>query len=188
MLAALFNVAAAEVNDADALEALERHRRLNDLFLSAIDSGDKYVFDRALEAGADVNYARGQPLQRAAGTRNFLFMKELIIRGADAADAIGSMETEQSGIQRRQKKDQWGDYTGRYTYKSRQDEDRWKQLGASIKTLKDYQKTFIADVMPLESLRLQHETLQELRALKRDVAEAIHGKPMNKPRLKAPRG
>jgi len=183
-LAALFNV--ATVDDSDALQALERHKRLNDIFIAAIKTGDKYTFDRALDAGADVNYAAGAPLQQAAAARNYIFLRELMTRGASAEGAIAQLENAQSGIYRKPRLDEWGDRTGRFSYKNKEDEHRWSEISAQVKVLKDYQKVFISDVMPLETLRLQHETLQELRALRREVTEAIHGKPMQKPKLKGP--
>jgi len=179
----MFNVAA--VDDSDVLAGLERHKRLNEIFLSAIASGDKYSFDRALEAGADVNYAGGKPLAGAAAQRNFIFMKELVVRGASFEGAIATLETEQSGIHRRERTNNWGERTG-YSYKNKEEERRWKALNAQLRTLKDYQKTFVSEVLPLEALRLQHETLQEVRALRKDVAEALHGKPIVKPKLKIP--
>lgn len=182
-LAAMFNVAA--VDDSDIVAGLERHKRLNEIFLGAIQTADKYSFDRALEAGADVNYAGGKPLAQAAAQRNFIFMKELVVRGASFEGAIAALENEQSGISRRERTNDWGERTG-YSYKNKDEERRWKAINAQLRTLKDYQKVFVAEILPLETLRLQHETLLEVRALRRDVAEAIHGKPMVKPKLKAP--
>jgi len=172
--------------DDGVLQELERHKRLNDLFLSAIDNDDTVIFQKAIDGGADVNYANGQPLQRAAMARNFLFLKELMVRGADVNYATEAMKREQNNIPRRRKTNDWGEPTG-YTYRNKDEKARYTDLTAAIKTLDDYQKKFINDVMPMESLRLQHETLKEIRALRNEITTALHGKALDKKRLPAPK-
>ena len=170
----------------DALEALERHTRINEYLLSAIRTGDSHVFKRAIAAEADVNYAGGKPLQEAAAARNFLFMKELVVNGADIPHAFENLKAEQAAIQRKKKYNEWGDSTG-YTFKNKVEKARWSDIATLVKTLEDYQKKFIAEIMPLESVRLQQETLREIRAIKKEIYEANHGVPVNKPRIKAPK-
>ncbi|MDE1151827.1 MAG: hypothetical protein PW788_04740 [Micavibrio sp.] len=182
-LKAAFSTAAP---DHDVLQELERHKRLNDLFLAAISNNDIVIFKKALDAGADVNYANGQPLQRAAQQRNFLFMKDLMVWGADVAYAAEALRREQSAIPRTRRTNDWGEPTG-YSYKNKTDKARYGDIAATLKTLEDYQKRFISDIMPMESLRLQHESLKELRALKREMTEALHGTTLDKKRLPAPK-
>lgn len=181
-LARVFGDAAAD----DVVESMERHAKINEFLITAIRTNDSRLFRRALDAEADVNHAGGKPLQEAAFVRNYLFMKELMVSGADVSHAVEGLKQEQGGIQRRKKNDQWGDPAG-YTFKNKDEKARYAVLGATMKMLDDYQKTFIKDIMPMESLRLQHETLREIRAIKKELYESIHGVPVNKPRIRAPK-
>ncbi len=175
----------AAVSD-DAVEGMERHAKLNEFLLTAIRTNDSRLFKRALEADADVNHAGGKPLQEAATARNFLFMKDLVVNGADIQHAVEGLKAEQAAIQRKKKYDQWGDSDG-YTFKNKFEKARWSEISTLAKTLEDYQKKFIAEIMPMESMRLQHETLREIRAIKKELYEANHGVPVNKPRIRAPK-
>ena len=170
----------------DAIESLERLSKLNEFLITAIRTNDSRLFKRALEADADINHAGGKPLQEAAAARNFLFMKELVVSGADIPHAVEGLKAEQANIQRKRKTDSWGDHVG-YTFKNKVEKARWGEINTLVKTLEDYQKKFIAEIMPMEQMRLQHETLREIRAIKREIYEAIHGVPVNKPRIKAPK-
>ncbi len=172
-------------SDRAAAEAA-RQKRANTLLLGAITSGDAVMFEQAAREKADVNFDGGKPLQIAAQEKSPLFMRLLVTRGADISHAVSNLEKEQAGISRKQKTR--NDYydTVYYVYKSKDEERRWKQISAAVKTLGEFEKTYLAKIAPLETVRLQQQVLDELRDLKQEITEALHGKPVGKPKLSAP--
>ena len=164
----------------------ERQKRANTLLLGAITAGDAAMFEQAAREKADVNFDGGKPLQIAAQEKSPLFMRLLVTRGADVAHAVSHLEKEQAGIWRKQK--ERDDYysTVYWAYKSKDDERRYKQISAAVKTLNEYEKTYIEKVAPMEAVRLQQQVLDELRGLRQEITEALHGRPVNKPKLAAP--
>lgn len=166
-----------------------RRRRANALLLGAIASSDASVFDQAARAGADVNFDNGQPLRLAAQNNNQLMLRLLVTRGADIAHAKAALKDEQSGIQRKQKyRDPYYETGVYYTYKNKDEERRWKQANASLKVLEEYEKVYLEKIAPLEAVRLQQQTLDEMRALREEITTALHGRKLPKPRLSAPDG
>lgn len=155
-----------------------------DRLLYAIGQNDLSGFYQALRDRPEVNHDGGKPLQAAAQTGNLLFLKELVLRGADIPHAQRGLEQERDAIPRKRIEDRWGDYS--YTYKNKADKKRYSDIGQQIKALKDYQKIFIETVAPVEAARLQFQILEELRDLKREITEAIHGTPLPKRKLAAP--
>jgi hypothetical protein len=151
--------------------------------LHAILTQDLSRFRAALAEKAEVNFDGGKPLAAAAVVDNQLMMKELIIRGADIAHAQNELKKQREAIPRKKSYDHWGDVS--YSYK-KGDRKRYTDLGTYIKRLGDYQKTFIKDVAPVESVQLQFRTLQEIQEMKAEMLTAIHGKPLAKQHLPAP--
>lgn len=174
-------------NPGDAVNAAaEAQRRANTLLLGAIAAGDAQLFEQAAREKADVNFDGGRPLQLAAEKKDFLFLRLLLTRGADVSHAVASLQAEQAGIKRKRHFDDY-DYTTRYTFKNKAEEQRWKQIAAAVKTLGDYEKTYRDTIAPLEAVRLQQQMLDELRAVKDDITLALHGRPLQKAKLPAPR-
>jgi len=151
--------------------------------IQAILTEDLAAFRAALGEKAEVNADGGKPLIAAASIHNQLMMKELILHGADIAHAQNELKKQRDAIPRKKSYDHWGDV--RYSYK-RGDRKRYADLGTYIKRLGDYQKTFIQDVAPVESLQLQFRTLQEIQEMKAEMLTALHGKPLAKQHLPAP--
>lgn len=183
---------AMTTSDGDAAARLradaETRRRANALLLGAIASSDTQVFEHAVRSRADVNFDGGKPLEAAAQQNSLLMLRLLVTNGADIRHAVQRLEAEQGAIPRKQKyRDSYYQTGSYYTYRSKEEERRWKQLNSSIKVLNDYEKTYLEKIAPLEAVRLQQETLNEMRALKEDIGHALHGKPALKPKLAAPR-
>ncbi|MBI1215097.1 MAG: hypothetical protein GC185_04670 [Alphaproteobacteria bacterium] len=157
------------------------------MLMRAVAADDHEMFDDALRAQPDVNAGHGAPLQLAAHCKNRLLMRYLVTAGADIAYAVEGLKEQRGAISRtrRYTDDYWRDsYT--YKYKSKADEKLYKDLTAAISTLDKFANTYKSDLAQLESIRLQNETLAELRALKAEVTEAIHGRPIDKKTLPAP--
>lgn len=151
--------------------------------VAAVQAEDLPAFRAALAEKADVNVDGGRPLITAAAVNNQLMMKELMLHGADISHAQNEMKKERDAIPRKKRYDHWGDVS--YSYK-KGDRKRHSNLGAYIKRLGDYQKTFIKDVAPVESVQIQFRTLQEIQEMKAEMLTAIHGKPLPKPQMPAP--
>lgn len=151
--------------------------------VAAIQVEDLPAFRAALAEKADVNADGGRPLIMAATVNNQLMMKELMLHGADISHAQNEMKKERDAIPRKKRYDHWGDVS--YTYK-KGDRKRYNDLGTFIKRLGDYQKTFIKDVAPIESVQIQFRTLQEIQEMKAEMLTALHGKPLPKPQMPAP--
>jgi len=152
--------------------------------LRAIGQNDLTGFYNALAEKPELNAEDGKPLRFAAMTNNQLFMKELMLRGADIAHAVNELKRERSGITRKPNYDRWGDTT--YTYKNKAEKKRYSEIGTETKRLEDYQKLFISTVAPVESVQIQFRTLQELQELKAEILTALHGHPLDKKALPAP--
>jgi len=166
----------------------EMRRRANALLLGAITAGDAAMFEHAVKEKADVNFDRGKPLETAALNNSPLMLRLLVTNGADIRHAVKRMEEEQAAIPRKQRyRDSYYQTGAYYAYRSKEEERRWKQLNAAVKTLNEYEKVYLEKIAPLEAVRLQKQVLDELRALKEDIGVALHGKPVDKPRLGAPR-
>ncbi|MES2907109.1 MAG: hypothetical protein V4691_08850 [Pseudomonadota bacterium] len=161
-------------------------REANTLLLGAIAANDDAMFDKAIKDGANVNADNGKPLEHAAVAKNNLFLRKLLTRGADVSYAVNALETEQGAIPR---KERYDDYYERrtYTYKSKEAERRYKQINAIVKTLNEYEKFYLENVAPIETVRLQQQILDNVQQLNNNVNDALHGKPVIKPKLKAPR-
>lgn len=151
--------------------------------LCAIANNDLSGFYNALAEKPQVNHDNGKPLVYAAITDNQLYMKELILRGADISHAVHELKKERDAIPRTRKTDYWGDVS--YSYK-KGGRKKHADLGTYIKRLNDYQKTFIQDIAPVESVRIQFRTLQEIQEMKTEMLDAIHGKPLAKQPMPAP--
>lgn len=151
--------------------------------MQAVLAEDLAAFRAALAEKAEVNAYGGRPLIAAATVNNQLMMKELMLHGADIAHAQNEMKKERDAIPRKKRYDHWGDVS--YSYK-KGDRKRHADLGTYIKRLGDYQKTFIKDVAPVETVQLQFRTLQEIREMKAEMLTAIHGRPLPKQPLPAP--
>ena len=162
-------------------------REANTLLLGAIAANDDAMFDKAIKDGANVNADNGKPLEHAAIAKNNLFLRKLLTRGADVSYAVAALETEQGAIPR---KERYDDYYERrtYTYKSKEAERRYKQINAIVKTLKEYEKFYLENVAPIETVRLQQQILDHVQQLNGNVDTALNGKPVIKPKLKAPEG
>lgn len=160
-------------------------REANTLLLGAIAANDDAMFDKAIKGGANVNADNGKPLEHAAIAKNNLFLRKLLTRGADVSYAVAALETEQGAIPR---KERYDDYYERrtYTYKSKEAERRYKQINAIVKTLKEYEKFYLENVAPIETVRLQQQILDHVQQLNGNVDAALNGKPVIKPKLKAP--
>lgn len=160
-------------------------REANTLLLGAIAANDDTMFDKAIRDGANVNADNGKPLEHAAAAKNNLFLRKLLTRGADVAYAIAALETERNAIPR---KEHYDDYYERrsYTYKSKEAERRYKQINTIVKTLNEYEKFYLEKVAPIEAVRLQQQILDNVQQLNSNVNDALHGKPVLKPKLKAP--
>ena len=167
------------------LQAGERQRQ-STLLLGAISNNDADMFAAALKNNADVNYDGGKPLQRAMENKNFLFLRQLVTHGADIAHAVAALEDEQSGITRKARYDDYYNRTT-YTYKNKDEEKRYKQISSTVKALKEYEQTYLEKIAPVEAVQLQQKTLDELRELKSEIMEALHGKAVDKPRLALPK-
>jgi hypothetical protein len=153
--------------------------------LTAVAQDDHAGFHAALKEGANPNTGAGAPLQLAAVQDNPLMMRWLVTAGADIAYAVKSLKEQRNGIKRSKSYDgYWDNYT--YTYKNKEDEQRYKALTAAIGTLEKFAKTYKEDIAQLEAVRLQSETLMALHALKAEVTEAVHGRPLDKKPLPAP--
>lgn len=164
-------------------------RRANLLLAGAIKVNDTGMFERALRARADVNCENGLPLQLAAQAENALFLRRLVTAGADIPYAVAALKKEQAAIPRKERKhyDSYSYYTRTtYTYKSKEEKQRWEQISAAIKTLGAYAKTYVTEALPLESVRVQHQTLIELQELKSEILTALHGKALSKKKLPPP--
>lgn len=160
------------------------------MLLGAIETEDTGMFERALRKNADVNFGGGKPLELAAQKESRLFLRRLVTAGADISHALARLNAEQSAIPRKAQRryDGYGyDYRTTYKYQSKEDQQRWKDLGNTVKKLKDYEKEYLKEALPVESLRLQHETLRELRELKDEILTAIHGRPLAKQKLPPPK-
>lgn len=160
------------------------------MLLGAIEVEDTGMFERALRKRADVNFGGGKPLELAAQKESSLFLRRLVTAGADISHAVARLNAEQSAIPRKVKKhyDSYSyGYRTTYKYQSKEDEARWKALGATVKKLKDYEKEYLKEALPVETLRLQHETLRELQELKDEILGAIHGRPLVKNKLPPPK-
>lgn len=160
-------------------------REANTLLLGAIAANDDGMFDKAIKDGANVNADNGKPLEHAATVKNNLFLRKLLTRGADVSYAVAALETEQGAIPR---KERYDDYYERrtYTYKSKEAERRYKQINAIVKTLHEYEKFYLENVAPIEAVRLQQQILDHVQQLNGNVDTALNGKPVVKPKLKAP--
>lgn len=160
-------------------------REANTLLLGAIAANDDAMFDKAIKDGANVNADNGKPLEHAATAKNNLFLRKLLTRGADVSYAVAALETEQGAIPR---KERYDDYYERrsYTYKSKEAERRYKQINAIIKTLNEYEKFYLENVAPIETVRLQQLILDNVQQLNGNVDAALNGRPVIKPKLKAP--
>ncbi|MDF3025603.1 MAG: hypothetical protein K0R10_2964 [Alphaproteobacteria bacterium] len=160
-------------------------RQANTLLLGAIAANDDTMFDKAIRDGANVNADNGKPLEHAATVNNTLFLRKLLTRGADVSYAVAALEAEQKAIPR---KERYDDYYERrtYTYKSKEAERRYKQINAIVKNLNEYEKFYLEKVAPIEAVRLQQQVLDNVAQLNRNVDEALHGKAVYKPKLKAP--
>lgn len=184
---------AAPVTDdgAEEREAASAQKIANLMLLGAIKVNDSGMFERALRRKADVNCDNGLPLQLAAQSENELFMRRLVTAGAVIPYAVAALKTEQAGIKRKEKRtyDRYG-YRDRVTYKyeSKEEELRWKEITATVKTLTAYEKSYVTDVAPVESIRLQYDMLREMQELKDEVLTAIHGRPLAKKKLPPPKG
>ncbi len=185
-LASIFHdvVSAAEAEAQKQVDAAKLHEA-NTLLLGAIAANDDTMFDKAIKNGANVNADNGKPLEHAATAKNNLFLRKLLTRGADVSYAIDALEAEQKAIPR---KERYDDYYERhsYTYKSKDAERRYKAISAIVKALKEYEKIYLEKVAPIEAVRLQQQVLDNVEQLKRSVDEALHGKTVYKPKLKAP--
>jgi|GEM_PF-1972234 len=151
--------------------------------VQAIQAQDLAAFRAALAEKAEINADGGRPLIVAAEVNNQLMMKELILHGADIAHALNEARKERDAVPRKKQCDPWGDVS--YSFK-KEDRKRYNALGTCIKRLGDYQKVFIKDVAPIEAVQLQFRTLQEIREMKAEMLNAIHGKPLPKQPLPAP--
>lgn len=160
-------------------------REANTLLLGAIAANDDAMFDKAIKDGANVNADNGKPLEHAATVKNNLFLRKLLTRGADVSYAVAALEAEQGAIPR---KERYDDYYERrtYTYKSKEAERRYKQINAIVKTLNEYEKFYLENVAPIEAVRLQQLILDNVQQLNNNVNDALHGKPVIKPKLKTP--
>lgn len=160
-------------------------REANTLLLGAIAANDDAMFDKAIRCGANVNADNGKPLEHAAIAKNNLFLRKLLTRGADVSYAVAALEAEQGAIPR---KERYDDYYERrtYTYKSKEAERRYKQINAIVKTLHEYEKFYLENVAPIEAVRLQQQILDHVQQLNGNVDAALNGKPVYKPKLKAP--
>ncbi len=152
--------------------------------LRAIGQNDLTGFYNALAEKPQVNAEDGKPLRFTAITNNQLFMKELMLRGADIAHAVNELKRERGGITRKTHYDRWNDTT--YTYKNKAEKKRYADIGTETKHLEDYQKLFISTVAPIESVQIQLRTLQELQELKAEMLTALHGHPLDKKPMPAP--
>lgn len=152
--------------------------------LRAIGQNDLTGFYNALAEKPQVNTEDGKPLRVAAMTNNQLFMKELMLRGADITHAVNELKRERSGISRKASYDRWGDAT--YTYKNKAEKKRYSDIGSETKRLEEYQKLFISTVAAIESVQIQFRTLQELQELKTEILTALHGHPLDKKPLPTP--
>ncbi len=177
-------VSAAEAEAQQRLDAAKL-REANTLLLGAIAANDDTMFDKAVKDGANVNADNGKPLEHAATAKNNLFLRKLLTRGADVSYAVAALEAEQGAIPR---KERYDDYYERrtYTYKSKEAERRYKQINTIVKTLNEYEKFYLEKVAPIEAVRLQQQVLDNVTQLNRNVDEALHGKAVYKPKLKAP--
>ena len=177
-------VSAAEAEAQKRMDAA-RLREANTLLLGAIAANDDTMFDKAISDGANVNADNGKPLEHAAIAKNNLFLRKLLTRGADIAYATAALEAEQGAIPR---KERYDDYYERrtYTYKSKEAERRYKQINAIVKTLNEYEKFYLENVAPIETVRLQQQILDHVQQLNGNVDTALNGKPVVKPKLKAP--
>ncbi|HYD17452.1 MAG TPA: hypothetical protein VEF76_03110 [Patescibacteria group bacterium] len=188
LLSALFNDLASPV-EREARETLDiaAQKTADTLLLGAIAANDPRMFEQAIGEGADVNANGGRPLAQAAQEKNFLFMRKLLTRGADIETAIATLETEQGGITRKKNYDDYWDRTT-YTYKSKADERRYKQITVTMKTIRDYEKLYLEKIAPLEAVRLQQEIADDIAVVRRLTERAVTGGNVLKPKLKAPGG
>lgn len=192
--AALEAPAVTEIPKETSVEEREQAsaQRIADLMLlGAIEVDDTAMFERALRQRADVNTGGGRPLELAAQKESRLFLRRLVTAGADISHTVSRLNAEQSAIPRKARKqyDSYGyHYRTTYKYESKEDEARWKEIGNIVKKLKDYEKEYLKEALPLETLRLQHETLRELQELKGEILTAIHGRPLAKKKLSPPKG
>lgn len=149
----------AEKREADTVEI-----DVTELLLQSISKGDTENFYRALAMGADVNCDGGKPLQLAAEADNQLFLRDLVIEGADIPYAVAGLKKEQKDIARVYKPDSLKVHT--LVFKTREGQKRHDQAGRLVKRLEAYEKYFVNTVSKIESVRLQNQILNELQELK----------------------
>lgn len=178
-----------------------------DALYAAIAANDEKSFLAALDAGANVNAGKGRALRIAAENKNYPFMQELVIRGADIRLAIGGLKERQEEIapMLRQQQDAiarelnsaiTGGRRGLELETLRRAIDQITQRrqptaeaqeqarnAATIKLLEEYHEIFFREIAPLENLRLQRRILAGLR----EVKEALSEKTLDKKKLPAPK-
>lgn len=149
----------------------------NDPLIDAIRANDTMAFRAALTAETDVNRGGGLPLQTAAYMDNVLFMKELVMAGADIAHALNETEKARAAIPRKP----------RYIYIKRvgplpngeecvnkEDEPRWNFLTRAENRLKKHKDSLLDDT----EIEIQRKILRELRELHAEISEALHPRPL----------
>lgn len=153
--------------------------------LDAIANDNHAAFYQELKQIDDINMDQGALLFAAARAQNYLFMRELVTRGADIDYCISDIRNEMAKVPRKRYYDDYDEcyYT---RYPTPQDEKRYKELSDASDMLRKYQQHYIASIAPAEIAKNQQRLLDEIQALKNEIAELRDGKPLEKSALPAP--
>lgn len=154
--------------------------------LCAAIRGDAHdAFYAAIKQIDNLNQNGGIFLRTAAQARNKLFMKELVSRGADIPYALDVISKEMSQIPRQRAYDEYDDdYIIRY--KNKDDERRYKNLSEISTTLQQFQKHYTEHLAAIEVVKNQLRILEEIQALKQEIADLRDGTPLSKGALPPP--
>lgn len=158
------------------------------LLIAAIRADDHAGFYAALKAVADVNAQDGIFLQTAAEVNNQLFMKELMLAGADIDYAHNKAYAQMAPIKYEYKSSGAMYDMGHRVFKNAGDEAKYMHFQRITERLHNYRNHFVEKVKPIETVRFQKTIMAELEALRRELTELREGKPLDKKPLSPPAG
>lgn len=145
--------------------------------LQALVARDNDAADAALSATADLNALNGLALQIAAIYSEPPTLRRLVMAGADidiAYDALMAQEKELGKLR------YYNEYYDDYVYYSSDDQRAVAEISQGKAAL---EKTlnYFGSFGQIESLRLQHKTLEELRQIRDVITRDLRGQPLDKP-------